>query len=66
MLMDSKLADIIWTHVLHTSVHIKNGLMLRNNTNKTPYEQSKGRPKNVKHFRVFGSKCYIKRKDGRM
>jgi hypothetical protein len=30
--------------------------MLRNNTNKTPYEISKGRLPNVKHFRVFGSK----------
>jgi hypothetical protein len=40
--------------------------MLRNNTDKTPYELWKGRPTNVKHFRVFGSKCYIKREDGRM
>jgi hypothetical protein len=40
--------------------------MLRNNTDKTPYELCKGRPANVKHFRVFGSKCYIKREDGRM
>jgi hypothetical protein len=24
------------------------------------------RPSNVNHFRVFGSKCYIKREDGRM
>jgi hypothetical protein len=36
------------------------------NTDKTPYELWKGRPTNVKHFRVFGSKCYIKREDGRM
>jgi hypothetical protein len=40
--------------------------MLRNNTDKTPYELCKGRPTNVKHFRVFGRKCYIKREDGRM
>jgi hypothetical protein len=40
--------------------------MLRNNTDKSPYELWKGRPTNVKHFRVFGSKCYIKREDGRM
>jgi hypothetical protein len=40
--------------------------MLINNTDKTPYELWKGRPRNVKHFRVFGSKCYIKREDGRM
>jgi hypothetical protein len=46
--------------------------MLRKNTDKTPYElwkgrpARKGRPTNVKHFRSFGSKCYIKREDGRM
>jgi hypothetical protein len=66
MLMDSKLTDIFWTHVVHTTVHIQNRVMLRNNTDKTPYELWKGRPTNVKHFRVFGSKCYIKREDGRM
>jgi hypothetical protein len=40
--------------------------MLINNTDETPYEIWKGRPANVKHFRVFGSKCFIKREDGRM
>jgi hypothetical protein len=40
--------------------------MLKNNTDKTSYELWKGRPTNVKHFRVFGSRCYIKREDGRM
>jgi hypothetical protein len=40
--------------------------MVRNNTDKTPYELWKGRPTNVKHFRVFGSKFHIKRQDGRM
>jgi transposase InsO family protein len=66
MLMDSKLTDIFWTQAVHTTVHIQNRVMLINNTNKTPYELWKGRPTNVKHFRVFGSKCYIKREDGRM
>jgi hypothetical protein len=63
MLMDSKLTDIFWTQAVHTAVHIQNRLMLRNNTDKTPYELWKGRPANVKHFRVFRSKCYIKRED---
>jgi hypothetical protein len=63
---DYKLIDTFWTQVVHTSVHIQNRVMLRNNTDKTPYELWKGRPANVKHFRVFGSKCYIKREDGRM
>jgi hypothetical protein len=51
---------------VHTIVHIQNRVMLRNNIDKTPYKLWKGRPINVKHFRVFGSKCYIKREDGRM
>jgi hypothetical protein len=51
---------------VHTTVHIQNRVILRNNTDKTPYKLWKGRPENVKHFRVFGIKCYIKREDGRM
>ena len=66
MLMDSKLTDLFWTQEVHTSLHIQNRVMLRNNTDKTPYELWKRRPTNVKHFRVFGSKFYIKREDGRM
>jgi hypothetical protein len=66
MLMDSKMIDIFWTQEVHTSIHIQNRVMLRNNTDKTTYDLWKGRPTNVKHFRVFGSKCYIKREDGRM
>jgi hypothetical protein len=64
MLMDSKLTNIFWTHVVHTTVHIQNIVMLKKKTDKTPYELWKGRPANVKHFRVFVSKCYIKREDG--
>jgi hypothetical protein len=41
-------------------------VMLRNNIDKTPYKLWKGRPANVNHFRFFGSKCYIKREDGRI
>jgi hypothetical protein len=37
--------------------------LLRSNSDKTPYELWKGRLSNVKHFRVFGRKCYIKRED---
>jgi hypothetical protein len=66
MIMDSKLIDIFWTQVVHTIVHIQNRVMLRNNSDKTPYELWKGRPANVKHFKVFESKCYNKREDGRM
>lgn len=30
------------------------------NSDKTPYELWYGKPPTTKHFRVFGSKCYIK------
>jgi hypothetical protein len=40
--------------------------MLRSNNDKTPYELWKGMPTNLKHFRVFGSKCYIKKEDVRI
>jgi hypothetical protein len=51
---------------VHTKFHIQKRVMLKNNTNKTLYELWKRRPTNVKHFRVFGRKCYIKREYGRM
>jgi hypothetical protein len=66
MLKDSKLSDIFWAQAVHTIVHILNRGMLRSNSDKTPYELWKGRLENVNHFRVFGSKCYIKREDGRL
>jgi hypothetical protein len=66
MLMDSKLTYIFLTHAVHTTVHIQKRVMLRNNNDKTPYDLWKGKLANVKHFRVFGSKRYIKREDGRI
>jgi hypothetical protein len=66
MLKYSKLSDIFWAHTIHIVVHILNRGMLRSNSDKTPYELWKGRPENVKHFIVFGRKCYIKREYGRL
>jgi hypothetical protein len=51
---------------VHTTIHIQNKVMLRNNTDKNPCKLWKERPANVKQFKVFGRKCYIKREDGRM
>jgi hypothetical protein len=66
MLKDSKLGDIFWPHVVHTTIHIHNIGMLRTRNDKTPYEVWKGRPTNVKNFRIFGSKFFIKREDGKL
>jgi hypothetical protein len=66
MIMDSNLTNIFWIQALHTTVHIQNRVMHIKNNDRTPYELWKRRPVNVKHFIVFGRKCYIKREDGRM
>ena len=44
-------------------MHILNKAHLRPNIDKTPYHLWFGRPATIKHFRVFGSKCYIKNND---
>jgi hypothetical protein len=41
-------------------VHILNKSHLRPHSDKTPYELWYGRPASIKHFKVFGSKFYIK------
>jgi hypothetical protein len=64
MLKHSKLSDIFLAHAVHTTVHILNRGMLRSNSDNTPYDLWKGRLTNVKHFRVFRRKCYIKREYG--
>jgi hypothetical protein len=48
---------------IHTVVHILNKSHLRPHSNKNPYELWFGRPASIKHFKVFGSKCYIKNND---
>ena len=57
---------MFWPQAVHTVVHILNRILLRNNNDKTPYQLWKGRPASIKHFRIFGSKCYIKRIDKNM
>jgi transposase InsO family protein len=60
MLKDSKLRNIFLVQVVHTKIHILNKGMLIRNNDKNPYELWKRRPTNVKKFRVFGSKCYMR------
>jgi hypothetical protein len=52
MLMDSKLIDIFWTCAMHTSIHIQNRVILRNNNEKTPYELWKGSENNNLYIKV--------------
>ena len=44
---------------MNTSCHIGNRIFFRVGIKKTAYEILNGKKPRVKHFRVFGSKCYI-------
>ena len=63
MLNDSQLNDKFWGQEIHTSFYIMNKGLLRSDSDKTPYELWTGKSTNVKHFRIFGRRCYIKRDD---
>jgi FtsZ-interacting cell division protein YlmF len=63
MMNERNIPQTYWVDAIHTTVHILNKAHLRPHSDKTPYELWFGRPASIKHFKVFGSKCYIKNKD---
>ena len=63
MMKDKKISQGFWVEAIHTAIHILNKVHLMPNSDKTPHELWFGRPAIVKHFKVFGSKCYIKNND---
>jgi len=63
MINEAHLLDNFQTEAFYTDVYVLNRGKIITNSDKTPYELWKGRPSYVKHFRIFGSKCYIKRDD---
>jgi hypothetical protein len=63
MMNERNIPQTYWVEAIHTVVHILNKAHLRPHSDKTPYELWFGRPASIKHFKVFGSKCYIKNND---
>lgn len=61
MTKDATFANVYWKEVVHTIVYILNMVQIRVNHTKKPYEVWNGRPHTMKYFRIFGSKCYIRR-----
>jgi hypothetical protein len=43
---------MFWTHVVHTSIHIQNKVMIRNKNGKTPYELWKRSADNNLYIKV--------------
>jgi hypothetical protein len=60
MMKEKNIGQTYWVEAIHIVVHVLKKSHLRPQSDKTPYELWFGRPASIKHFRVFGSKCYIK------
>lgn len=63
MLDEVGVSHNFWGDAVHAAVYLPNITQLKPNSHKTRYELWKGRPALVKHIKVFGSKCFIKRNE---
>ena len=66
MLNEARLSYGYWREAISIVVHILNRVKLPINSNKTPYELWYGKAPSVKYFKVFGSRCYIKKLDEKL
>lgn len=48
---------------IHTTIYVLNRVQIRDNNTKTPFELWTSKTPTMKYFKVFGSRCYIKRDD---
>jgi hypothetical protein len=60
MMNEKNIGQTFWVEEIHTTVHVLNKSHLIPHSDKTPYKLWYGRLASIKHFKVFGSKCYIK------
>eukprot|EP00253_Pinus_taeda_P011666 PITA_11666 len=63
MLDESGTPATFWGEAAHATIVILNKTNVRVNNTQTPHELWNGRTPLVKHFKIFGSKCYIKNTD---
>lgn len=61
MLNESRLSNGYWREEISATFYFLNRGHITINGNQTPYELWKGIPANLKNFRVFGRKLFIKR-----
>jgi hypothetical protein len=66
MLDEYKTPDRFWAEAINTACYSINRLYLHRILKKTSYELLTGKKPNVSYFKVFGSKCFILVKRGRI
>lgn len=63
MLIQGKVAHTFWREAVSTAIYTMNWVLIKKGKDKTPYECWTGKTPVVNYFKVFGSKCYIKRSE---
>ena len=58
-MMEKNVAQKYWREAVSTIVYTFNRVQIKRGTNVTPLELWYSHSPNVKHFEVFGCKCYI-------
>lgn len=66
MLDDSGTPHTLWGEAIHTTMDILNKAHVWVDNDKTKYELWYGKPATVKHFRISGRKCFIKKNDDKL
>jgi transposase InsO family protein len=66
MLEEYKTSNRFWAEAINTACYSINRLYLHRILKKTSYELLTGKNRNVSYFSVFGSKCFILVKRGRI
>lgn len=61
MLHNKNLPRDLWAKAMNTACYIINGVYLRAGKDQTSYEIWHGKKPTINYFKVFGSKCYIRR-----
>lgn len=61
LMIQKDIPYIFGREAISTTVYTLNRIQVKKGTNKTPYELWCGYSPNVCYFKVFGSRCYIKR-----
>ena len=65
LMMEKNVALKYQREAISTTVYTLNRVQIKKGTNATPFELWYGHSPNVKHFKVFGSKCYKDTRNGK-
>lgn len=63
MLIQGVVVKNLWREAISTTVYTMNQILVKRGKDKTPYLYWYGRSLNDNYFKIFGSKCFIKRGD---